>query len=123
MPASNKFAKDILLDCFMLDSRLYSIKKYKLFMSYFINILKEAVKPYHLLQHPFYQKWNKGVLNKKVLQEYSKQYFHHVEAFPRCISAIHSNCTELENRLILLGNLMEEEDKEIAIIVKQETIS
>ena len=68
MPASNKFAKDILLDCFMLDSRLYSIKKYKLFMSYFINILKEAVKPYHLLQHPFYQKWNKGVLNKKVLQ-------------------------------------------------------
>ena len=81
-------------------------------MPYFVSILKEIIKPYHLLQHPFYQKWNKGVLNKKVLQEYSKQYFHHVEAFPRCISAIHSNCTELENRLILLGNLIEEEDKE-----------
>ena len=81
-------------------------------MPHFIDTLKEAVKPYHLLQHPFYQKWNKGTLNKKVLQEYSKQYFHHVEAFPRCISAIHSNCTELENRQILLGNLMEEEDKE-----------
>jgi pyrroloquinoline-quinone synthase len=47
-----------------------------------------------------------------VLQEYSKQYFHHVDTFPRCISAIHSNCENLKNRQILLGNLIEEEANE-----------
>ena len=78
----------------------------------FTNFLTKKIKPLHLLNHPFYKKWTNGELNKEVLKEYSKQYFHHVEAFPRCISAIHSNCTELENRQILLGNLMEEEDKE-----------
>ncbi|MSO13780.1 PqqC-like protein [Rickettsiales endosymbiont of Trichoplax sp. H2] len=81
-------------------------------MQNFISTLFQKIKPFHLLKHPFYNKWSNGELNKEVLKEYSKQYFHHVEAFPRCISAIHSNCNELENRQVLLGNLIEEEDKE-----------
>ena len=79
-------------------------------MKDFISELHRKIKPFNLLNHPFYKDWNAGKLNIKILQEYSKQYFHHVEAFPRCISAIHSNCTDLKNRQVLLGNLMEEED-------------
>ena len=78
----------------------------------FTNSLIKKIKPLHLLNHPFYKKWSNGELNKEVLQEYAKQYFHHVNAFPRCISAIHSNCLDLKDRQVLLGNLMEEEDKE-----------
>jgi pyrroloquinoline-quinone synthase len=74
--------------------------------------LLKTIEPFNLLKHCFYKKWNQGKLNHKVLQEYSKQYFHHVDTFPRCISAIHSNCENLKNRQILLGNLIEEEDTE-----------
>jgi pyrroloquinoline-quinone synthase len=75
-----------------------------------INTIKEKINKHHQLKHSFYKYWNAGKLNKEVLQEYSKQYFHHVEAFPRCISAIHSNCKNLQNRQVLLGNLLEEEN-------------
>jgi pyrroloquinoline-quinone synthase len=81
-------------------------------MSDFTSILLKTIKPFHLLNHCFYKKWNQGKLNRRVLQEYSKQYFHHVDTFPRCISAIHSNCENLKNRQILLGNLIEEEANE-----------
>ena len=80
-------------------------------MQNFVSTLFQKIKPFHLLKHPFYKKWSNGELNKEVLKEYSKQYFHHVEAFPRCISAIHSNCTELENRQVLLGIKIEELDR------------
>ena len=92
-----------------------NINKYNfMIQSNFIDSLKKAIRPFHLLNHPFYQDWNKGKLNLEVLREYSKQYYHHVETFPRCISAIHSNCADLKNRQILLGNLMEEEDKKMS---------
>ena len=79
-------------------------------MKNFISELQEKIRPFNLLNHSFYKEWNAGKLNIEILQEYSKQYFHHVDAFPRCISAIHSNCTDLKNRQVLLGNLMEEEN-------------
>lgn len=72
-------------------------------MSDFTSILLKTIEPFHLSNHCFYKKWNQGKLNRRVLQEYSKQYFHHVDTFPRCISAIHSNCENLKNRQILLG--------------------
>ncbi|MFQ3307459.1 MAG: pyrroloquinoline-quinone synthase [Candidatus Midichloriaceae bacterium] len=92
----------------------YSYSKFNsvILMNDFVHTLKKSINPFHLLKHPFYKDWNAGKLNLEVLQEYSKQYFHHVDAFPRCISSIHSNCTDLKNRQVLLGNLLEEEDKE-----------
>jgi pyrroloquinoline-quinone synthase len=63
----------------------------------------------HLLTHPFYQAWSAGTLSLTALQEYSKQYYYHVEAFPTYVSAVHANCPLLPVRQQLLENLVEEE--------------
>ncbi|WCR58928.1 MAG: PqqC-like protein [Wolbachia endosymbiont of Ctenocephalides felis wCfeF] len=63
----------------------------------------------HLLKHQFYQSWNEGNLSLEALQVYAKEYYHHVAAFPRYISGIHSLCPNLKMRQVLLGNLIEEE--------------
>ena len=43
------------------------------------------------------------------LRAYARQYFHHVEAFPRAVSAVHSACPDREGRRMLAENLAEEE--------------
>ncbi|MEG8230345.1 iron-containing redox enzyme family protein [Candidatus Rickettsia tasmanensis] len=53
-----------------------------------------------------------GKLTQSTLQIYEKEYYHHVTAFPRYISAIHSKCSDIQARQILLGNLIEEEQGE-----------
>ena len=63
----------------------------------------------HLLKHPFYQAWSTGKLSVDSLRTYACQYYHHVDAFPRYISATHSNCQHSEARKVLLGNLNDEE--------------
>ena len=75
----------------------------------FSEKLKKSISTYHLLLHPFYQNWNRGEISKEVLREYSKQYYIHVKAFPRYISAAHSKCDDIEKRRILLENLTDEE--------------
>jgi len=63
----------------------------------------------HLLKHPFYQAWNEGKLSKESLKNYAEQYFAHVEAFPRYVSAVHSLCTDDIARSELAQNLADEE--------------
>ena len=66
---------------------------------------------YHLLKHPFYQiYWNEGKLNREIIKDYAEQYYQHVKAFPRYISATHSICEDIEKRKILLENLQDEEN-------------
>ena len=65
---------------------------------------------FHLLDHPFYVAWNKGELNQTILRDYAEQYYQHIKAFPRYISATHSICEDIDNRKILLDNLSDEED-------------
>ena len=65
-----------------------------------------------MLQHPFYQAWTEGRLPLETLRYYSRQYFHHVEAFPRAVSAVHSACPDREGRRMLAENLAEEEGLE-----------
>lgn len=75
------------------------------------NLVKElSVK--HLLKHPFYQRWTCGELSLDDLALYARQYFHHVNAFPRYISATHSLCQDIQSRQVLLANLVEEEQGE-----------
>ena len=62
-----------------------------------------------MLSHPFYQAWTEGRLPLDTLRAYSRQYFHHVEAFPRAVSAVHSACDDREGRRMLAENLAEEE--------------
>ena len=65
-----------------------------------------------MLSHPFYQAWTEGRLPVDALRAYSRQYFHHVEAFPRAVSAVHSACPDREGRRMLAENLAEEEGLE-----------
>lgn len=74
-----------------------------------MNTFALALKPFHLLNHPFYQDWMEGSLAPETLQDYASQYYSHVSAFPRYISAIHSQCESEENRKVLLENLNDEE--------------
>ena len=66
-----------------------------------------------MLKHPFYQAWTEGRLPIETLADYSRQYFHHVEAFPRAVSAVHSACPDREGRRMLAENLAEEEGIEV----------
>jgi pyrroloquinoline-quinone synthase len=65
-----------------------------------------------MLKHPFYRAWTDGSLPLDALRAYSRQYFHHVEAFPRAVSAVHSNCPDGDGRRMLAENLSEEEGVE-----------
>ena len=62
-----------------------------------------------MLKHPFYQAWTEGRLPLDTLRDYARQYFHHVEAFPRAVSAVHSACPDRNGRRMLAENLAEEE--------------
>ena len=75
----------------------------------FVARLQSLLAPLHLLKHPFYQDWTMGRLSREDLRDYARQYFHHVDAFPRYVSATHSQCADLRARQVLLENLMDEE--------------
>jgi pyrroloquinoline-quinone synthase len=62
-----------------------------------------------MLSHPFYQAWTDGRLPLDTLRAYARQYFHHVEAFPQAVSAVHSACPDRDGRRMLAENLAEEE--------------
>jgi len=68
-----------------------------------------AVSRRAMLAHPFYQAWTEGRLPLDTLRAYARQYFHHVEAFPRAVSAVHSACPDRDGRFMLAENLAEEE--------------
>ena len=79
----------------------------------FSKELGAKLDKYHLLKHPFYQiYWNEGKLTREIIKDYAEQYYQHVKAFPRYISATHSICEDLEKRKILLENLQDEENKD-----------
>ena len=78
----------------------------------FSKKLNKKLDQYHLLNHPFYKSWNEGKLTREIIKDYAEQYYQHVKAFPRYISATHSLCEDIEKRKILLENLNDEENRE-----------
>ncbi len=74
-----------------------------------MNVMAAALEPLHLLKHPFYQDWMMGKLSEDQLRNYACQYYKHVDAFPRYVSAIHSKCLNPMGRKMLLENLNDEE--------------
>ncbi len=76
----------------------------------FSKQLNKKLDKYHLLNHPFYKSWNDGTLTRKIIKDYAEQYYQHVKAFPRYISAAHSLCENIANRKVLLENLQDEEN-------------
>jgi len=73
------------------------------------SLIDSAVAERAMLKHPFYQAWTEGHLPLDTLRAYARQYFHHVEAFPRAVSAVHSACPDRDGRRMLAENLAEEE--------------
>ncbi|MFL6732165.1 MAG: CADD family putative folate metabolism protein [Sphingomicrobium sp.] len=71
--------------------------------------IDEKVAERAMLSHPFYQAWTEGRLPVDALRSYARQYFHHVETFPRAVSAVHSACPDRGGRRMLAENLAEEE--------------
>ena len=74
-----------------------------------VATLDSIVSERSLLKHPFYQDWTAGTLSMERLQNYAIEYYPHVAAFPRYLSAIHSRCADLATRQAILENLIEEE--------------
>jgi pyrroloquinoline-quinone synthase len=73
------------------------------------SLIDSKVAERAMLSHPFYQAWTEGRLPLHTLGDYARQYFHHVEAFPRAVSAVHSACPDRDGRRMLAENLAEEE--------------
>jgi pyrroloquinoline-quinone synthase len=78
-------------------------------MNAFITAIDDQIARRKLLLHPFYQRWTAGTLSREALADYATQYYHHVEAFPTYLSAVHANTPEMETRLQILANLVDEE--------------
>ena len=78
----------------------------------FSKQLNQKLDKYNLLHHPLYKSWNDGKLTREIIKDYAEQYYQHVKAFPRYISATHSLCEDIEKRKILLENLQDEENRD-----------
>ena len=75
----------------------------------FSQELLSQLRETRLLNHPFYKAWEHGEVPMDTLKLYARQYYHHVEAFPRYLSATHSGCSDAAARQEILKNLMDEE--------------
>jgi pyrroloquinoline-quinone synthase len=74
-----------------------------------IELLDGEISQRHMLNHPFYQRWNAGELTRGELEEYSRQYYPYTVAFPTFLSAMHAHTDDVAIRQYLLENLIEEE--------------
>jgi pyrroloquinoline-quinone synthase len=74
-----------------------------------VSQLNQIIAERHLLNHKFYQLWSMGTLSRETLQHYAAQYYNQVQSFPRFISRVHTNCSEIAARKVLLENLVDEE--------------
>ena len=54
----------------------------------FFRQLDACIAKYDLVCHPFYKAWGAGELTREDLQEYARDYYHHVEAFPTYLSEL-----------------------------------
>ena len=74
-----------------------------------ISAIDAQVNARRILLHPFYQRWTAGQLSQAALNDYAKQYYHHVAAFPTYLSAVHANTEDGDTRRQILANLVDEE--------------
>ena len=74
----------------------------------FFQQLDARIAKYDLLCHPFYKAWSAGELTRDDLREYSKDYYHHVEAFPTYLAELAVRLDDSELRQAILENLADE---------------
>jgi pyrroloquinoline-quinone synthase len=74
----------------------------------FFEQLEASIARYDLLCHPFYKAWTAGELTHDDLREYSRNYYHHVEAFPSYLAELAVRLDEGELRRAVLANMCDE---------------
>jgi pyrroloquinoline-quinone synthase len=70
--------------------------------------LDAMIRERSILEHPFYQAWNKGMLTREQLATYARIYYAHVEAFPRYLEAAIEHADDPQVRAELADNLADE---------------
>src|ERR1700737_3376860 len=80
--------------------------------SEFFEQLDARIAKYDLLCHPFYKAWAAGELTREDLQEYARDYYHHVEAFPIYLAELGIRLEEGELRRAGLANMSDEKGGE-----------
>lgn len=74
----------------------------------FFGRLDNCIARYDLLRHPFYQAWSQGALTREDLQDYARDYYHHVESFPRALASFSRRLPTSDLRQAVLNNLYDE---------------
>src|SRR4051812_47124513 len=77
-------------------------------MNDFFEQLNARIAQYDLLRHPFYQAWSMGQLTNEDLREYARDYYHHVDAFPRYLQAFGSRLEEGQLQRAVNANMLDE---------------
>lgn len=78
-------------------------------MSDVVGSIEARIAERSLLRHSFYTRWVSGTLPREAITEYAREYFRFENAFPRMLSAIHSQLDDLSDRQVVLDNLWDEE--------------
>ncbi len=81
-------------------------------MKDFFQQLVARIAKYDLLRHPCYKAWAAGELTREDLQEYAREYYHHVEAFPAYLAELGIRLEEGELRRAVLANMSDEKGGE-----------
>jgi pyrroloquinoline-quinone synthase len=76
--------------------------------------LEAEIAKYDLLCHPFYKAWSAGKLTRADLREYARDYYHHVEAFPRYLEEFAKRLDHGELRRAVEANMRDEQGGEDA---------
>jgi pyrroloquinoline-quinone synthase len=74
----------------------------------FFQQLDARIAQFDLLCHPFYKAWSAGQLSSDDLQEYAREYYHHVKAFPAYLAEFSMRLEEGKLRRAVLSNLVDE---------------
>ena len=78
----------------------------------FFDQLDNRIAKYDLLCHPFYKAWAAGELTREDLQDYARDYYPQVEAFPAYLAELSARLEEGELRRAVLANLADESGME-----------
>ena len=74
----------------------------------FFNEMDARIAKYDLLCHPFYKAWSAGELTREDLQEYGRDYFHHVAEFPEYLQEFAARVGDDQLRRAVIVNREDE---------------
>ena len=74
----------------------------------FFEQMDARIAKYDLLCHPFYKAWAAGELTREDLQNYGRDYFHHVAEFPEYLQEFAARVEDGQLRRAVIVNREDE---------------